>query len=85
MVGYKDNYTTQAYHKAASCPTDLNSLCNTNALNSNNDNPNVISGGVVSGPSTLPGQYDEFTDRSVSYSFHAPPQRPERPERHTFS
>jgi hypothetical protein len=69
MVGFGASYPAQPYHKGASCATSLSTPCSNTELYKNSDNPNILVGGVVNGPSLEPGMFDTFVDTRTQFAY----------------
>jgi hypothetical protein len=61
MVGFGTNYPKQPHHRGASCP--VTGSCGFNYLSANTDNPQVIYGALVGGPSSD----DSYSDVRNNY------------------
>jgi endoglucanase len=69
MIGFGSAYPKQAYHKAASCPTNLSTSCSTTDRGRNAANPNVLKGGVVNGPKITGAGTESFSDLREQYEY----------------
>lgn len=64
MVGYGVNPPKQPHHRAASCP-NRPAACGYEALSAPGDNPQVLKGALVGGPTGQNG--DDFADDRADY------------------
>merc|ERR1712176_1160524 len=62
VVGYGDNYPVRPHHKAATCPA-WGLPCSWNEFGFSGENPHILYGAVVGGPS----QTDQYNDDRQDY------------------
>jgi len=63
VIGFGDNFPKKPHHRAASCPTNKDEVCDWDDFNSGDDNPNELTGALVGGPK----QNGEYTDERNDY------------------
>ena len=61
VVGFGSNYPKQAHHRGASCP--VAGTCGWNDFNANSDNPQLVLGALVGGPTSA----DAFSDLRANF------------------
>ncbi|KAJ8305940.1 hypothetical protein KUTeg_016485 [Tegillarca granosa] len=62
VIGYGSNYPKKPHHRASSCPA-LDTPCDWNDYESENDNPHVLTGALVGGPD----KFDAYEDQRNDY------------------